>query len=229
MPIDISDYKTKAHSAVMRFWCGGRGRKKKFSNKMDGFADLITDIVSNNGLSKSSVLWQQDQHVSLPGHFFSTQLWDLVVVNEGKLVAAIKLNYQLRGSIDNHDTRDYREVLSMSMELRAAYRQGIFRETRKPFVGYLVLIEDAPTLRKPINDVSPFFPLLPEFRGASYAERINILSEKLMVENLYSAVAVILSPRSASKSGKYSEMSAMTGLKAFVATLAGHVAAEAAM
>jgi hypothetical protein len=50
-----------------------------------------------------------------------------------------------------------------------------------------------------------------------------------MAENLYTAAAVILSPRSASKAGAYSEMSDLTGLKSFVTTLAGHIAAEAAM
>jgi hypothetical protein len=45
--------------------------------------------------------------------------------------------------------------------------------------------------------------------------------------NLYIAATVILSPRSAFKSGEYSEMSDMTGLKSFVAELAGHIAAEA--
>ena len=50
----------------------------------------------------------------------------------------------------------------------------------------------------------------------------NILCNKLMSEELYAAAAVILSPRSASKSGAYSEMSAATGLKAFVKTLAAY-------
>ncbi len=92
-----------------------------------------------------------------------------------------------------------------------------------------MLLEDAPGSRQPVTDVSPNFPLFPEFRGASYAERYNILCRKLMAENLYTAAAVILSPRTASKSGAYSEMNDLTGLKSFVTTLAGHIAAEAAM
>jgi len=47
-------------------------------------------------------------------------------------------------------------------------------------------------------------------------------------ECLYTAASVILSPRSAVDSGKYSELSAMTGLRTFVTELAGHIAAEAA-
>jgi type II restriction enzyme len=47
-------------------------------------------------------------------------------------------------------------------------------------------------------------------------------------EQLYTTAALITSKRSAAATGKFSEISAMTGLKTFVTTLAGHVAAEAA-
>ena len=111
--------------------------------------------------------------------------------------------------------------------MKTAFREGAFGESGKPFVGFLMLLEDAPASRKPVADVSPNFPLFPEFRGASYSERYNILCKKLIAEELYTAAAVILSPRSASKSGAYSEMSDMTGLKSFVKTLAAHISAEA--
>lgn len=42
------------------------------------------------------------------------------------------------------------------------------------------------------------------------------------------AAAVIVSPRAAAGTGEFSSLSAMTELKTFVASLAGHVAAEAA-
>jgi hypothetical protein len=48
-----------------------------------------------------------------------------------------------------------------------------------------------------------------------------------MQEQLYSAAAVIASPREAIKTGSYSDLSSMTSLKTFVSELAGHVAAQA--
>ena len=36
------------------------------------------------------------------------------------------------------------------------------------------------------------------------------------------------SPRTASKTGKYTDLSKLTSLKTFITTLAGHIAAEAA-
>ena len=117
----------------------------------------------------------------------------------------------------------------MAVDLQAAFRRGTFGEYTRPFVGYLGLLEDSPASRAPIKDISPNFPMVPEYRNASYAKRYDILCKKLIMERFYAAATVILSPRTASKSGAYSEMSDMTGLKSFVAGLAAHVAAEAAM
>ena len=228
MSLDLADYKAKARTAVKQFWSEWKkyGTKKPMVGGMDGFIDLIADIVHANGLTRANLL-QQGQPVSLPGYFSPTQSWDLVVVNEGRLIAAIKLDSVPGELLASHVGIDCKEVLSMAMELRAAYRGNIFRETRHPFVGYLVLLEDAPSSRCPVTDVSPYFPIFPEFRNTSYANRYNTLCVKLMREGLYTSAAVILSPRSASKSGVYSEMSELTGLKSFVADLAGHVAMEA--
>ncbi len=64
--------------------------------------------------------------------------------------------------------------------------------------------------------------------GASYLKRYDLLCQKLVQEQLYTTAAVIASPRSAVSTGEFFQMSAMTDLKTFVTSLAGHVAAEAA-
>ena len=91
-----------------------------------------------------------------------------------------------------------------------------------------MLVEDAPGSSSPVKDKSPHFPVFEEFQGASYLKRYDLLCRRLMQEGLYTAAAVLSTPRSAIKTGDYSELSPMTGLKPFVATLAGHVASEAA-
>ena len=64
--------------------------------------------------------------------------------------------------------------------------------------------------------------------GASYLLRYDLLCQKLVKEQLYTTAALITSSRTAVKTGKYSELSAMTGLKTLVTALAGHIAAESA-
>jgi hypothetical protein len=96
------------------------------------------------------------------------------------------------------------------------------------FVGWLMMVEDAPKSRCAVRDASPHFPVFKEFKGAGYLMRYDLLCQKLVKEQLYTTAAFITSPRSAAETGEFSEMSAMTGLRTFVTALAGHVAAEAA-
>lgn len=82
-------------------------------------------------------------------------------------------------------------------------------------------------LRRPGVDHSPHFPVFKEFQGASYLKRYDVLCQRLVQKQLYTSAALLTSPRTASVTGNYTELSEMTGLPAFVAALAGHLAAEA--
>lgn len=244
MPLDLADYEAKTHGAVRKFWtsrkkaakkqlAGGRTDQGERSavtagSNMNGFIDLVVDIVHANGLPKADIMLQR-RLLTLPGFFRPTKLWDLLVMNKGMLIVAIEFKSQVGPSFGNNANNRCEEALGTAVDLWTAFREGAFGKSRRPFAGYLILLEDAKASRTPVKDVSPSFPVFPEFKDASYAERYNILCGKLMAERLYTAATVILSPRSASKSGEFSEMSEMTGLKSFLTTLAGHIAAEAAM
>jgi hypothetical protein len=244
MPLDLADYDIKAREAVRKFWSGRKkaAKKQKAAGKadqgersavtggsnMNGFVDLVVDIVHANGLPDAEIKLQR-RLLTLPGFFRPTKLWDLIVMHKGRLVAAVEFKSQVGPSFGNNANNRCEEALGTAADFRTAFREGAFGTTKKPFVGYLILVEDAPASRTPVKDVSPNFPIFAEFKDASYADRYRILCEKLMAEELYSAAAVILSPRTASKSGAYSEMSEETGLKSFVRTLASHVIANAPM
>ncbi len=244
MPLDLSGYEAKARSAVKMFWTSRKKAVKKqkaggkkdqgersavtAGNNMNGFINLVVDIIHANGLANADIMLKR-RLLTLPGFFRPTKLWDLLVMNQGKLIAAIEFKSQVGPSFGNNANNRCEEALGTAVDLWTAFREGAFGDSKRPFAGYLILLEDAPASRTPVKDVSPNFPLFPEFRDASYAERYSILCKKLMAERLYTAATIILSPRTASKSGEYSEMSDMTGLKSFITTLAGHIAAEAAM
>jgi hypothetical protein len=91
-----------------------------------------------------------------------------------------------------------------------------------------MLVEEAPGSCRPIRDSSPHFPLLAEFQRASYLDRYNILCRKLVQERLYSSAAVMATPRSATETGAYRDLSDLTSLKTFITEFAGHIATEAA-
>ncbi len=152
----------------------------------------------------------------------------MLVINDGRLVAALEFKSQVGPSFGNNFNNRAEEAIGTALDLWTAYREGAFEQASRPFVGWLVLLEYCEKSRSPVEASSPHFPVLDEYRGASYADRYNLLCQKLVQEQLYTTATVLLSPRTSVEDGSYSELSEMTGLKTFVTSLAGHAAAEAA-
>lgn len=194
---------------------------------MDGFIALVIDIVKANGLAHAQI-HQERRAVTLPGYFRPTKLWDLLVINGGQLIAAIELKSQVGPSFGNNFNNRTEEAIGTAHDFWTAYREGAFGKQPRPFVGWMILVEDAPESTRAIRDASPHFPVLPEFQGASYLKRYDILCQRLIQEQLYTTACLMASPRTASSTGDCRCLSEMTSFKAFVTSLAGHVAAEAA-
>jgi len=66
---------------------------------MDGFLDLVLDIIKANGLANAEI-HQNRAMLTLPGYFRPTKLWDLLVIYKGELIAAIELKSQI-GPLDH--------------------------------------------------------------------------------------------------------------------------------
>lgn len=243
MALDLVDYEHKTKLAVSAFWKGRAAAKRKqqrsgksdqgeragvtAGKNMDGFIELIAEIFRANGLADADI-HSARAVVTLPGYFRPTKLWDLLVIYKGELIAAIELKSQVGPSFGNNFNNRTEEAIGTAHDFWTAYREGAFGKQPRPFVGWLILVEDAPGSSRPINDKSPHFKLFKEFKGASYLKRYDLLCQKLAQERLYTTAALISTPRSAVKNGNFSCISSMTSLKTFVTSLAGHIAAEAA-
>lgn len=243
MALELADYEKQAKEAVMAFW-GNRekARQKQIEagkadqgeragvtagKNMDGFVALIIDIVKANGLAHADI-HQERRVVTLPGYFRPTKLWDLLVINRGQLIAAIEMKSQVGPSFGNNFNNRTEEAIGTAHDLWTAYREGAFGKHPRPYVGWMMLVEDAPESQRAVRDTSPHFPVFPEFQSASYLKRYDILCQRLVKEQLYTTACLMASPRTAVSSGSYSSLSDMTSFKTFVTSLAGHVAAEAA-
>jgi len=243
MALDLVNYEQKALEAVKAFW-GNReaARQKQIESgkadqgeragvtggkNMDGFLSLVLDIIKANGLAHAEV-HQNRAMLTLPGYFRPTKLWDLLVMYKGELIAAIELKSQVGPSFGNNFNNRTEEAIGTAHDLWTAYREGAFGKQPRPFVGWLIMVEDAPKSRSPVRDSSPHFSVFEEFKGASYLNRYDLLCQRLVQEQLYTTATVIAAERSAVESGKYSQLSSMTGVKSFVTAFAGHIAAEAA-
>jgi hypothetical protein len=243
MPLNLADYQTKARDSVKAFWgnreaalrkqveagkadVGTRGAVTAGKN-MDGFVALLMDLVAANGLHDAHVIREGTITLTLPGYFRPTKKWDMLVIRNGRLIAAIELKSQV-GSFGNNFNNRTEEAIGTAHDLWTAFREGSLGESPKPFVGWLMLVEESADSRSPVRDRCKHFPIRPEFQNASYIERYNILCKKLVQEQLYTTTAVLASPATAAADGAYVDVSEMTSLKTFVTSFAGHIAAEAA-
>jgi hypothetical protein len=243
MALNLVNYEKKAENAVKLFWGNREAAKLKQINtgkadqgeragvtagkNMDGFLELILEIIKQNGLGHAEI-YQNKAMLTLPGYFRPTKLWDLLVIYKGELIAAIELKSQVGPSFGNNFNNRTEEAIGTAHDLWTAYREGAFGKQASPFVGWLMMVEDAPGSRRPVKDRSPHFPIFEEFKNASYLQRYDVLCQRLVQEQLYTNATILTSEKSAVTDGKYSELSNMTGLKSFITSLAGHIATAAA-
>ncbi len=183
---------------------------------MDGFVELVRDLLEESGVDKPVIYCER--RVELPGWFRPEKKWDLLVVVDGRLIAAIEFKPQV-GSFGNNYNNRTEEALGSAVDLWAAYREGAFKPSARPWLGYVMLLEEAPASTRPVKAQEPHFKVFKEFKDASYARRYEILLTKLVRERLYDATCFLMSNSSDGVSGQYSEPVPELSFANFVSSL----------
>jgi hypothetical protein len=210
-------------SALSTAQAGARGQVISGGN-LNGFLSLARAVLAHIGLPAASVFTNKGR-TALPGYFRATKRWDLLVVHEGRLLAALELKSQV-GSFGNNQNNRVEEALGVATDLWAASREGLL-DPRPPFLGWLMVLEDAPASRCRVSVEEPHHKVSPLFVGASYAERYRLLCERLLSERLYQGAALVLSDSAeGAASGAHRALSAPTSAEAMFAALAAHVLAQ---
>lgn len=202
---------TGARSAVT----GGR--------QMDGLVSLVRDALIEGGCPEASIC--VGGHIELPGWFRAEKKWDLVVVHDRELVAAVEFKSQIGPSFGNNFNNRTEEALGSATDIWAAYREGAFKPSRRPWLGYLMLLEDCAASRRAVSVSQPHFNVFPEFDGASYGRRYEVLVQKLLRDRLYDGACLLTSDASNGRAGKYNEPDAELTFDRFMRGLSAHVTA----
>ena len=170
---------------------------------MDGFIRLVRNLLTVAKVPEACIAI--DKRVELPGWFRAEKKWDLVIVHEGQLLAALEFKSQIGPSFGNNFNNRSEEALGSATDIWAAYREGAFKPSSRPFLGYLMLLEDCERSRSPVKVIEPHFPVFPEFKAASYRDRYAILIEKLLRDRLYDSACFLLSNSASAITGDYLE------------------------
>jgi hypothetical protein len=189
--------------------------------QMDGFVELFTQLATAAGLPENCVY--RKRSVELPGFFRPTKEWDLLVVRDGKLLAAIEAKSQVGPSFGNNFNNRTEEAMGSALDLWTAYREGAFADSPQPFLGYFFMLEECPASTRPVRVKEPHFPVLPEFDGASYLRRYELFCRKLVLERHYTAAAFITSTASEGRRGRFLSPAADLSPENFARALVAHL------
>src|SRR3984885_15055902 len=184
--------------------------------QMDGFVSLVRDFLCENGLPKTQVYCEK--RIELPGWYRPEKKWDLLLVENGQFLAGIEFKSQV-GSFGNNYNNRTEEAIGSACDLWAAYREGAFKPSARPWLGYMMLLEETLASTRPVKAQEPHFKVFPEFKSASYAKRYEILLTKLVRERLYDSACFLLSDAKRGVRGYYKEPATELGFENFFASL----------
>ncbi len=221
--------------AVARYWSrrSGQATKQKSVGRvsdsgarsevtggqhLSAFTDLICDVVRKAGFAESEVRFKSG--VEIPGFYRPTKKWDVVVMRENRLCAAVELKSQVGPSFGNNFNNRTEEAIGNSVDIWKAFQEKVIG-AHPPWLGYFFFLEDAPGSTKPVGLAKSVFKPDRIFENTSYADRYRILCERMVLERNYNAATLVLAPRGSS--GRYREPSVELGVAPFLKGLFGHL------
>lgn len=203
--------------------------------QMSGLEALVADILCEAGLTRLDIRTRTS--LELPGYFRATKKWDLIVASDGQLVFAMEFKSQAGKSIGNNVNNRSEEAVGSAQDLWTAYREGRFGHgAPAPFLGYLFLLEDRDSVKRPVANKEPLFAVDPVFRGepiekitkgltryggVSYSARYELLCRRLVLERMYNAACFLTATNA--RATKITQPAADLTFGRFVAALRGHV------
>lgn len=230
MHLNTRDIDKLTKQAVQLFWesrgraeargaAGDRGGRAGVTagKNLDGFVQIMADLVAEARI-EGLVVGTEKRYVTLPGYLRPVKDWDLVLTRRDELLAVLEFKSHIGPSFGNNFNNRNEEAMGSSIDIRTAVERGVYgRHHQMPYLGWCILVEDAPGSSRPVRMSAPHYDPLPEFAGASYLDRYEILCRRLEEESFYTSAAVIVSPQEEGTVwGAYSDMSEYTSFERFV-------------
>jgi len=195
----------------------------------DGFVKLISDIVTDAELPNVNVLVHTTikKRRTLPGFFRPCKEWDVVVMSDNDLIAVVEVKSQV-GSFGNNFNNRVEEALGNAQDFWTAYKNGVFKPSAKPWLGYLFMLEEKRESLTPTRRIhlEPY-KVDDEFQELSYARRYEVVCQRMVRELLYDAACFFTSNSAEGLKGKFKQPNSELSIKNFAASLHARAAAFA--
>lgn len=239
MAIDLSGADALTREAVAHYWTtlesqaarnrsaganADRGARAAVTGgkQMAGFCKLVHHVLLAAGLDDGHI--HLDRRLEIPGYFRPTKKWDMLVVHEGVLLAAMEFKSQRGPSFGNNLNNRSEEAIGTAQDLATAFREGAFgNHGIRPWAGWVMLLEDCDSSTRVVGVAEPHFKVFSEFRDSSYMKRYELLLRKLMLEKLYDSTALLVATETGGPLGDFREPATDLTMKKFLGGLAGHI------
>ncbi len=189
--------------------------------QLDGFVNLIKEILILNGVEEQYIHTTSD--VELPGYYRPNKKWDLLIVRDNILIAAIEFKSQVGPSFGNNFNNRTEEAMGSALDIWTAYREGVFGTQKAPWLGYFLVLEDCLKSNVPVKVRSPHFSVMNEFVNASYKQRYELFCSKLLLERQYNSACFLTTGLKEKSSISINYPNENLSFKAFVSSLIGHI------
>lgn len=236
-------------SAVQHYWATlhaqKEGQKKRGAvdlgyrtqatggKQMSGFAAVVTRRLVEAGLAHDDIFC--DSRVELPGYYRPTKKWDLIVVRDGRLLAALEFK-SMASSYGNNLNNRVEEAVGTACDTWTAFREGALHPSSQPWLGYLFFLaerthsDETKQKNDPHKVVScnePHFATMSDFRDASYAKRCELLCRRLVLERQYTSSCFLFGAEpEPGGTASYAEPAADLSAAQWIVSLTSHIRAS---
>jgi len=205
----VPDYEEAFAAAIHDFWMiktnqqaaadlagksgGGTSGSVRAGKHMSPFEALIRRVVQDAGVEPDP---SPSDTMYLPGFYRETKSWDVVLQYKGHALAIVEAKSQGSSLANNFNNR-VEEAIGQAADVWKSHERGLLISGLRPWVGYLMVVEETPKTTDPKNLLSgktvPAGMLVdPIFDGMSYAERYAMAFKRLDQERMLDATCVAI-------------------------------------
>ena len=137
MTIQLKNVDRRTASAIAHYWKtlesqagrqaagdADRGRRSAVTGgkQMYGFCKLVCELLEENGLPTEHI--HIDAKLDLPGYFRASKVWDMLVVQDGRLLAGLELKSQRGPSFGNNFNNRSEKAIGTAVYSRPHIARG---------------------------------------------------------------------------------------------------------
>lgn len=198
-----TDYSDRLKEAVGSMARIRQEKTVRADSHLQALGELVRDLFVAEGFDGDDVLVRTEderekkrrkakgRNLTLPGYFRVTKNWDLLVMEQDILVAAVEFKSMSTSAVKNVNNR-VEEVLGSATDLRAAHDAGHLGLVR-PWLGYFLILEDSPEMTSVPRIGEANFPVDDTFRGMSYVGRWETACKRMVSKGVYDTACLLVS------------------------------------